>query len=186
MKNIIIALLLLTNIVGLSNITNDKIVKKLEISSKTLSFDIPNPSFKDCKTFEDSVFAFIDHLDLNPEIVTNLLPVTRSNKLTGNNLNINHKEIVKRQALIESGRFKSNVFNENNNMFGMRMPYKRATLAIGQNRGYAVYKHWTHSIIDYAMYQEMGTLKTKDKQQYINYLGKHYAEDPKYANKLRV
>ena len=41
-------------------------------------------------------------------------------------LNIQHPEVVLRQARIESGNFKSRVFLENNNMFGMKIPYKRA------------------------------------------------------------
>ena len=68
-------------------------------------------------------------------------------------LNIKHPEIVFKQAQIESGNFSSKVFRENNNMFGMRVPFRRANTVIGENRGYAVYESWRHSVIDYALYQ---------------------------------
>ena len=49
-------------------------------------------------------------------------------------LNIQHPEVVLRQARIESGNFKSRIFLENNNMFGMKMPNKRPNMASGSNR----------------------------------------------------
>ena len=99
-------------------------------------------------------------------------------------LNIKHPEIVFKQAKIESGNFKSKVFRENNNMFGMKIPYKRANIAGGENLGYAVYNNWQESIIDYALYQTY-TAKGMNKEQYIQHLGASYAEDPDYKSKVK-
>lgn len=44
------------------------------------------------------------------------------------------------QAYFESGNWNSNVWKENKNPFGMRLPSIRPTTAIGENRGYAVYR----------------------------------------------
>lgn len=99
-------------------------------------------------------------------------------------LNIKHPEIVFRQAQIESGNFSSKVFRENNNMFGMRVPFRRANTVIGENRGYAVYESWKHSVLDYALYQ-MYSAKNLSEEEYIKFLAKNYAEDPHYATKLK-
>ena len=99
-------------------------------------------------------------------------------------LNIKHPEVVFKQAKIESGNFKSKVFRENNNMFGMKIPYKRANIVGGENLGYAVYNTWQESIIDYALYQTY-TAKGMNKEQYIKHLGASYAEDPNYKSKIK-
>ena len=98
-------------------------------------------------------------------------------------LNIQHPEVVLRQARIESGNFKSRVFLENNNMFGMKIPNKRPNMVSGSNSGYAVYNNWQESVIDYALYQVYSG-KNLSKEDYINMLNNNYAEDVEYLNKL--
>ena len=98
-------------------------------------------------------------------------------------LNIQHPEVVLRQARIESGNFKSRIFLENNNMFGMKVPNKRPNMASGNNRGYAVYNNWKESVIDYALYQVYSG-KNLSKEDYIKMLNDNYAEDTEYLNKL--
>ncbi len=98
-------------------------------------------------------------------------------------LNIQHPEVVLRQARIESGNFKSRVFLENNNMFGMKIPNKRPNMVSGSNMGYAVYNNWQESVIDYALYQVYSG-KNLSKEDYINMLNNNYAEDVEYLNKL--
>ena len=51
--------------------------------------------------------------------------------------NIKFPEIVFAQALLESGELKSTVTKLNNNLFGMKYPYKRNTTAVGVRKGYA-------------------------------------------------
>ena len=99
-------------------------------------------------------------------------------------LNIKHPEVVFKQAKIESGNFKSKVFREYNNMFGMKMPYKRPTMAIGKtSSGFAIYDSWKDSVIDYALYQAYSA-KNLSEEAYIDHLNDHYAEDSLYNSKI--
>lgn len=101
-----------------------------------------------------------------------------------NEINIKFPEIVFAQAKLESSNFTSNIFLENHNFFGMKCATKRAFLHKGENRGHAKYENWKDCVIDYALYQATYLHHIKTKQQYLNYLRKHYAEDPNYVDKL--
>lgn len=101
-------------------------------------------------------------------------------------LNIKFPHIVLAQSKIESGFYSSKIFKENNNLFGMKKPMSRATLAKGTKRGHAYYDHWTESVIDYALFQSRYMSHLKNEEAYLNYLGAHYAEDPKYVSKIRT
>jgi len=98
-------------------------------------------------------------------------------------LKIAHPDIVMAQAIIESGNFKSNIFKENNNLFGMKMPEYRKTTAIGTNRGHAVYRNWRESVIDYALWQGKRARYTTTNQ-YLRRL-RSYAADPNYITKIK-
>lgn len=98
-------------------------------------------------------------------------------------LQIDHPEIVFIQAQIESGHFSSRIFKEGNNLFGMKLPERRPTVAIGKHRGHAMYKSWQASVVDYKIMQDRYA-KHKTRQQYLVYL-KKYAEDPAYVNKIK-
>src|SRR5690554_3322128 len=50
-------------------------------------------------------------------------------------LRLEHPDIVFAQAILETGNFKSEIFKENKNLFGLKMPWNRPTLAIGVKRG---------------------------------------------------
>jgi hypothetical protein len=67
-------------------------------------------------------------------------------------MNLKYPHIVLAQAVVESN-FKSPLFIDNNNMFGMRKAYQRPNVQSGINRDYAVYENWRMSVIDYALYQ---------------------------------
>lgn len=62
--------------------------------------------------------------------------------------------IIVAQAKHESGNFKSNVFLENNNPFGMKCAKKRQTTCTGTNRYHATYDTIEDSITDYIYYME--------------------------------
>lgn len=99
-------------------------------------------------------------------------------------LNIKFPHIVFAQAKLESGYFKSTIFRENNNLFGMRVASRRPTTNKGENRGHAVFDTWKESVLDYAFYQArfLGDIKTEG--EYIQYLKANYAEDPGYVEKV--
>lgn len=100
-------------------------------------------------------------------------------------INIKFPEIVYAQAVLETGNFKSKIFNTNNNLFGMKEATKRPTLAKGTELEHAYYDNWRESVIDYALYQAryLNSIKTED--QYYEYLEANYAEDPEYLFKIK-
>ena len=100
-------------------------------------------------------------------------------------LNIRFPHIVLAQSKLESGNFKSRIFLENNNMFGMKEAKRRPTTNKGTQNGHAYFESWKDCVIDYAFYQAayLNDLKTED--QYYQYLSASYAEDPGYIAKVR-
>ena len=100
-------------------------------------------------------------------------------------LNVKYPWIPMAQSMIETGQWKSEVFFENNNLFGMREAKSRITTSIGTNLNHAQYNSWRESVYDYAFYQSryLGNIKTES--EYYQYLDASYAEDPGYVNKVK-
>lgn len=99
-------------------------------------------------------------------------------------LNIKFPHIVFAQAKLESGYFKSTIFKENNNLFGMKIATRRPTTNKGENRGHAAFDSWKESVVDYAFYQARYLGEIKTEGEYIQYLKANYAEDPGYVEKV--
>lgn len=131
-----------------------------EASNNTNDLNINSVQILDTLEFKDSVLNFIFELRLE------------------------HPYIVYSQAIIESGNFTSNIWKENNNMFGMKMPERRATLAIGINKGHSVYRSWKECIVDYALFQS-SYLRGLSEEEYFVKVGNSYAEDGSYEKKVR-
>ena len=100
-------------------------------------------------------------------------------------LNIRFPHIVLAQAKLESGNFKSHIFLENNNMFGMKEAKRRPTTNKGTQNGHAYYENWRDCVIDYAFYQAAYLNALKTEEQYYQYLSASYAEDSSYIGKVR-
>lgn len=99
---------------------------------------------------------------------------------------IKHPDIVLAQAILESGYLSSQIFIENNNLFGMRFPERRPTVALSENKGYSVYDCWTDSVKDYKLFQEfLFRRKEKTRDEYFDYLDRIYAEDSNYVPFLK-
>ena len=100
-------------------------------------------------------------------------------------LNIKYPHIVMAQSIIETGHWKSKIFKENHNLFGMREASVRINTASGTQNNHAYYDTWMESIYDYAFYQcrYLGGLRTE--AEYYAYLGANYAEDPDYVNVVK-
>lgn len=96
-----------------------------------------------------------------------------------------HPHVVLAQAKVETGHFKSNIFRENNNLFGMKVAWNRPTTAVGRNRGHAVYRNWRESLLDYALYSSYYTNHKTETELYAH-LEDSYAEDPRYVKLLRA
>ena len=87
-------------------------------------------------------------------------------------LKVKHIDIVIAQAKIETGNYKSQVFLENNNLFGMKNAGKRFQYG-KKGEQYRYYQHWTLSVIDRFEWERSGGN--------IN----SYAEDIDYFKKLK-
>lgn len=96
---------------------------------------------------------------------------------------IEHPEVAVAQAMIESGHFKSPLFQENNNVFGMKFPRQRQTTAVRQNKGQSYYKNWIDSVKDYKLWQSNMGLENLSRDEYIEKLDKIYCIPPSCANK---
>lgn len=91
------------------------------------------------------------------------------------------------QAKHETGNFKSEVFKQNKNLFGMREPKKRKTKATGTNLHHAVFKTHFESIIDYFLRQNYFKIPDSDDRGYmINTVKSGYAEDKEYLKKWQT
>ena len=99
---------------------------------------------------------------------------------------IEFPDVVFAQAILESSHFKSKIYRENNNIFGMKVPKRRTTTSVGSKNGYSVYQSWRESIMDYYYYQEMIFKKRKmTKKEYFIFLDKNYAKGESYSKKLK-
>lgn len=100
-------------------------------------------------------------------------------------IGVAYPDVVLAQAKIETGNFTSKIFRENNNMFGMKLPYRRQTTAVGESRNHAKYTDWIQSIKDYKLWQDEMIHKTPTKRAYLAYLKRNYAEDKNYIKKIK-
>lgn len=100
-------------------------------------------------------------------------------------LNLRFPHIVYAQAQLETGEFKSNIFKTNNNLFGMKEATSRPTTNKGTENGHAYYEDWRQSVVDYAFFSATYLSNIKTEDEYFQYLGANYAEDPKYVEKLK-
>ena len=99
-------------------------------------------------------------------------------------LNVEHPHIVFAQMRLESGNFKSDLANNNDNFFGMKYPRQRATMAQGVDRGYACYRSWSYSVLDYAIWQRRYA-RGLTEEEYLEMLSEKYAEDKAYVRKVK-
>lgn len=100
-------------------------------------------------------------------------------------LNFRHPHIVLAQSKLETSNYKSTVFLQNNNLFGMKEAKVRLNTAKGTERSHAYYDTWKESLMDYALYTATYLKTLTTEGQYYSYLDQHYAEDPEYVTKLK-
>ena len=122
--------------------------------------------------------------DIEVVISTDTLSMRDSVEIFMKEINLGHAEIAITQAALESAHFTSDIFKENNNLFGMKKAYHRPHVQTGVNRGHATYDNWRMSVIDYALYQ-IYVAKGLTTDEYQKFIGKHYAEDPIYSQKIK-
>ena len=100
-------------------------------------------------------------------------------------LNVRFADVAVAQAALETNTFRSNIFVENNNLFGMKEAKTRINLARGSQHGHAYYDSWEDSVLDYAMWCATYAKHCRTNEQFLSLLNGYYAEDPNYIAKLR-
>ncbi len=101
-------------------------------------------------------------------------------------LNVRFPHIVLAQSIVETGNFTSNIFKENNNLFGMKQASVRINTAKGTQYNHAYYDNWYESVYDYAFYQCRYLSGIDSEQMYYEYLSKSYAEaGDKYVTQIK-
>lgn len=91
-------------------------------------------------------------------------------------LNMRFPHIVLAQAKLESGNYKSKIFTESNNLFGMRQAKIRINTAKGTQYNHAYYTTWVESVYDYAFYSCRYLHNVKTEEEYFAALNASYAE----------
>lgn len=106
-------------------------------------------------------------------------------------INIKFPELVFAQAMKESG-FKSTIWRDNHNPFGMKEATKRPNKQNGVQHGHASYDTWKDACIDYAFYQSyVGLSKVKTEDDYLqclkemNYFDTNHPGNETYLSDLR-
>lgn len=102
-----------------------------------------------------------------------------------NELNLRYPHIVMAQALLETGNFKSKVFLQNHNCFGMKQAQVRVNTAKGTSLNHAYYDTWLESVYDYAFYQCRYMSNTPSETEYYAALDASYAEASQYSETLK-
>ena len=128
------------------------------------------------KTFNDRLAEISDK---DSPIYNNEKSNSNSNELTIENLyaalkkhGIKYPKIVLAQAILETGRFRSRVCNENNNLFGLR-----------HSNGYYVFDHWEESVI---AYKNKVQYKHRDNENYYAFLRRiGYSTSKDYVRRVR-
>jgi len=98
---------------------------------------------------------------------------------------IKYPNIVLAQATWESGHFKSDVFKENNNLFGMKQPKQRKTVATGTNREHATYNNWVDSVKDYKLMQDELGYSSLNVDGYYKKLDTDYCPGCNYSKNIK-
>lgn len=101
-------------------------------------------------------------------------------------LNIKFPHVVLAQAKLETGNYSSRIFQENNNLFGMKEASVRCHTSLGTQYKHAFYQNWRESVLDYALYQSTYLSTFKTEKQYYRYLDRSYAESGNYSETLKT
>lgn len=87
---------------------------------------------------------------------------------------VKHPNVVYAQAILETGHFRSKVYRECNNLFGL---YNSRT------KSYYKFDHWSESVVAYLDFIQYKYKPPNDYYKFLSDIG--YAEDPEYINKLK-
>jgi hypothetical protein len=86
------------------------------------------------------------------------------------------------QAVFETGSFSSNIFNEKNNAFGMKVPNIRKFYGSSDGSGWAVYSNYLNCCLDRIEWDKYRELVFMDNEGYIEAVTYYYSPDSGYEN----
>jgi uncharacterized FlgJ-related protein len=95
-----------------------------------------------------------------------------------------YPDVVFAKAVLESGHFKSKLFLNKNNLFGMKKAVHRTTLGQGNANDYVYFKSIEESIIDYKLYQMQFIDEVDSQNEYIKRICKSYSTNGNYEKLL--
>ena len=108
---------------------------------------------------------------------------------------IQNPEIVVKQAIVETGNFKSKIFRETNNPFGMHLASSRKSITTefvygdyydGQFHKMAKFNSWYDAVLDFKYWQDFWLKEELTEEQYYVFLRTlPYAADPRYVYKVK-
>lgn len=102
------------------------------------------------------------------------------------NMRAPHPKIIVAQAVLESNNFTSDLYKRQRNFIGMKYSLKRVTTANGTKGEYKRYDSWEQCVTDYLFWVFSNNADKLSQDEYFRYLGKVYAEDPNYIDKLKT
>lgn len=138
------------------------------IDATKVSIVVPNGFYSDIQY--DSI-----NNPISDEILYNYLKTMR----------VPHADIIVAQAHLESQNFTSNLFKRQNNFLGMKISRQRISTT-GQGKGeYKDYANWQECTTDYIFWMHHYQAHKLNRAEYFNLLGKIYAEDSEYVEKLK-
>jgi hypothetical protein len=95
-----------------------------------------------------------------------------------------YPDVVFAKAILESGHFKSKMFLNKNNLFGMKKAVHRTTLGQGNAGEYVYFKSIEESIIDYKLYQMQFVHEINSEEMYIKRICQSYSSNNDYEKLL--
>lgn len=97
-----------------------------------------------------------------------------------------YPDILLKQAKLESGNYTSNIYNQTNNLYGMKKVGRRQTTQLKDTyNGYGCYSNWCESVLDRMLWDVFRFNNIKPtKEEYLKAL-EQYAEDNNYISKLQ-
>ena len=96
------------------------------------------------------------------------------------------QKIILAQAKLESANFTSSLYKTQKNFIGMKKPTSRVTTPSSGKGEYKGYSNWEECVTDYLFWMFNRRIDKLSHNEYLQYIGRIYAEDPEYLTKLKV
>lgn len=81
-------------------------------------------------------------------------------------------QFIVAQVCLETGYLESSICRVNNNMFGMKVPKKRVSLALGEQNGHAFYDTMKDSFSDYLLWLQFNGFDQSDLKDFNKFVAK--------------